>query len=877
MNPDFQAGITVIDRTKRTPDKSPIGHAKIALFEALKASSAPLEVVAHMAESDFETPGMLIGKTTDQLIKKFISTPISSPESIVIEWAPTDQAPLLVIAGSDERGLAYALYEITDRITTRGITDLENVKSLTEQPDNPIRGVDKLIMGPISDEWLFDLEFWEYYLQRLVKNRFNRLVLITGYDTAYLSPPYPFVVEVENYPAVEVLEEFSVPSRESHRNLLRTIGNLCTEYGLEFYLGIWQQRPDWRESQGAVVEGLPNNPGEFTSYCSLGLERLLTEIPEIDGIQLRINYEAGVGGSSYDSGSGIGPTSTTAEEFWYEIIDAINRAAEQRTNELTLDLRAKGLTDGLLEHAFRTGLNITIPTKYWTESTGLPYHMTQMRREELEQLYDLNRMRRYGYSNLLKKPRNFDLLYRLWVVGTNRIFVWGDPDYARRFAKSTQFGDAIGFEVTAPLGLKGRHLVLQESPWSLFADPSLRDYEWEDERYWAWYRLFGLYGYSTETTNDFWERALEQRFGEAASALDSAYRAASKVLPLITAAHLTEHPALQNWAELDTGGALFPEHNVNQKFGNTEYYDGSYQDVEPSDPGLFYGINEFVADYRNDELSNKYTPIQVQEWYRSLACEIRESIKRAKQQIANQTGEFKSTVLDFEMLADLAEYHAEKTMAALALSLYKSDTHNSELILTAFNRLKAAKLNWESLAERGNGTYHGNLVFGLGEESAHAGQWENRLPELTQDLETLHSLIQEEELKENHNIPSLYETFTTNDHDSVVRAYQMDVPDTWEPGSPLPIRVNVGGLVSPERITVHYRTTDQTQGEFETAIMDQSGDQFQFNIPSSYLDESWNIQVYCSVKNAAGTTVIIPGIYDAVAYAPYYVIELSTE
>jgi hypothetical protein len=374
------------------------------------------------------------------------------------------------------------------------------------------------------------------------------------------------------------------------------------------------------------------------------------------------------------------------------------------------------------------GLDGTVPTRCGCEANGLPHHNTEMRRGELGNLDDLNRSRRYSYADMLEKPRSFDVLYRLWVIGTNRVFLWGDPDYARRFSESASFGDSTGFEVLPPLSMKGGHYEIQNS-WPLFEDPDLRHYEYEDERYWAWYLLFGRLGYSTGTDSAVWEREFGARFGDAASDVLEAYRATSKVLPLITAAHLTKHPNNWNWAELDTGGALFVENNHNPRFT-----DVTYATAEPSDPAMFYAIDEFVTDVIAGERAGKYTPVQLAHWYDHLASEARSAIEEAEAAAAETTTEFRATALDVRMLADLATYHADKTRAATALALYE-ETGDVTDLRDAHAYMQGAVDSWAALADRGDGTYHDDLLFAMGPRSAHEGTWADRL-EYSEKLDT---------------------------------------------------------------------------------------------------------------------------------------------
>ena len=88
-----------------------------------------------------------------------------------------------------------------------------------------------------------------------------------------------------------------------------------------------------------------------------------------------------------------------------------------------------------------------ITTKYWMEQMGLPFHPTHINRQNQ---FD----RRHSYADLLRYPQRYKMHWRLWNGGTARVLLWGDPDYARRFAESTHLYDGDGFEVNEPLCTK---------------------------------------------------------------------------------------------------------------------------------------------------------------------------------------------------------------------------------------------------------------------------------------------------------------------------------------------------------------------------------------------------------------------------------------
>ncbi|MCU4974069.1 hypothetical protein OB955_15170 [Halobacteria archaeon AArc-m2/3/4] len=849
--------VVLVDRTNRTETERPLEYAFDELSRSIDGRGGSIDRVGYWTETDAETV-LVVGRTDEQVVDSLLDESVSEPESVVFQWADTGSRTALVVAGSDTRGLVYALLELAERVDDGGLEALDAVENVVETPDNEVRGVDRFVAGPQEDEWFFDDEFWHTFFDRLVRARFNRFVLIVGFDTAYFSPPYPFLVDVPGYPDVRVDETLDV-DRDTHRERLRRIGDLCHRYGLEFVFATWQQRP-WRDDDESLVHGLPADEAAYAEYCATGIRTIVEEFPVLDGVQLRVNFESGVGDRS------------TAQTFWRELVEGIAAAADGRTEPLELDLRAKGLTDEMIRHAQETGIELTVSTKYWCESTGLPYHLTQMRRGELENLDDMNRHRRYSYSNLLEKPRTYDVLYRLWAAGTNRLFLWGDPDYARRFSHSTDLGDSRGFEVVTPLCLKGGRFFVQRDRgggWPLFDDSDLRHYEWEDDRYWAWYLLFGRLGYSRDTDPDVWERAFRARFDDAATDVLAAYRAASKVLPLLTAAHLTRHPMLINWAELDTGGALFGEHNHNSALG-----DVTYASAEPSDPGLFYAIDEYVTDVIAEELSHKYTPLQIARWLERFAQRATEAIDRAAETLEAPSAEFTATALDVRMIADLATYHASKTRAATALCHYEA-TDRTQSVQDAEVYMRRAVDAWESLAERGDGTYHDDLVFALGEDSADCGTWADRVEELNADLDELETMRTEANASRIDRPAGVVPELDSDSSVSPARPrIELDVPTTCRAGTELPVDVRTDEFDEFDGMTLYYRRTNQAVGAFQSVEMNRTAWGYHATIPAEEVTSEWDMLVYVATVDD-GNTVLVPGLYHPDRPAPYRIVDVQ--
>src|SRR6185369_16486985 len=340
----------------------------------------------------------------------------------------------------------------------------------------------------LERDWYFSRDFWNSYFELLAKSRFNQFTLIFGHQSAYFAPPFPFMIDVPGY---ERLKTPDYTDEDRRRNLanLRMITDLAKQWGLRFVMGIWQEHAYTYGK--SMVEGLSYK--DLVDYCPKALAILLKECPGIQGLQLRMNQEAGI-----------------MEEDQNQFFSGMAKAIGSAGRPITVDFRAKGLTPETIASAQSFGIRPIVSTKYWREHMGLPFHETVIDPADRRRLEH-----RYGYWDLLPHDRTFDVSYQFWTFGSQKILLWGSLDYARQFAESTHLGDAIGFEVFAPLSQRG----FGNRPggnWRLFADRKMEYYRWEFERYWAFYLSLGLAGYAAEGSQPILDGEFQKRFGSAA-------------------------------------------------------------------------------------------------------------------------------------------------------------------------------------------------------------------------------------------------------------------------------------------------------------------------------------------------------------------------
>lgn len=639
----------------------------------------------------------------------------TAPESFAILKTERTEQQSISVVGHDDVGLAYGIFELLGQLQSQpGARLWHRVSAVSRAPRVAVRSVCILLYNrDLEKEWLYSRDHWNSYFELLARSRFNHFTLITGHHTSYLTPPFPFMLDVPGYDHLRV-PPFSDQERRQNLEMLQMVSTLASEWGIKFVLGIWQQQALHKDPKAGgyllytryqqelhrfghgdnMVEGLTYD--DLFDYCPKALRLLLQQCPNIGGVQFRMNWESGIGEDEQAT-------------FYRGIFDAIANCGRP----MWVDLRAKGLAGETIYAANEMGLDPVVSTKFWREHMGLPYHATENNSWDIGREY-----RRYGYWDLLHQDRPYKVLYRLWF-GSQKIFLWGDLGYVDRFAESCQLGAGLGFEVCAPLSEKGFHNWPGGS-WHVIANRDLEHYQWEFQRYWAFYLAFGLGGYCRDVTQPIFEAEFVRRFGQtAAPEIRRAYEAASRVLPLVTAFHGPSSNDLVYWPEMDVGGL-------------TEAYIGT----SAGDPGRFYTIYEYVAEYLEGTVSAKLTPLEVAARFVHLATRVRAALSRAADRVTSPESnlEWRLTRIDLESLAALGGYHGARILSALRFELFRK-TGDRASLRDAIRYAKEALRRWQRIVELTDGVYYDHMVFN--EPPNQIGHWKDLLPFLAHDVARL--------------------------------------------------------------------------------------------------------------------------------------------
>lgn len=795
----------------------PVAWAVRQLSRALQDRGERVEFRSERAEGKAIVLGLprVSPRITAMLQGAGVECP-NAPESLVIHRC--DPGTLLV-AGSDERGLVYGLTEVarTIELTEAGPDLLDSISDAVETPELSWRSMQLFLCNEkLEQEWLYREEFWDKYLGQLARCRYNNFSLTFAHQTSYLAPPYPFLVALPEFPQVRT-PGYREEQKQANLETLRMISGLAQERGLHFTLAVWSQHAF--QYGEPMVEGL--DLGILADCNAAGLGRVLEACPAIDGVQFRMNIESGI-----DEDQQVG-----FYEKQFRAIAACGRP-------IRLDLRAKGLTDETIGRALAMVPDTVVSTKFWCEHLGMPYAMPAI------QQFDVNHYRRYGTWDLLKKPRAFPLIHRLWSAGTQRVLLWGDPEWVRRFVETCHFG-GDGFEVMAPLTNKG--MGNEPGTWRVLEDRSYQPFDDEYERYWMFYLLFGRLGYSSRADSAVWRRELAARFGQAADPIGRAYSAAGQISGLLTTLLQWSASLWRFWPETFAGRSLEED-----------------AAVEPSDPTQFYGVSEYVEDALAGELRGKWTPFQIASHLRELAAETLAAISEAEAtDSVPDRAEFRGTLLDLRIHALLAAYHAERLAAGAHFAFYKK-TGEFGRLCDARTRLEEARRHWTEIIRLTDGVYHDDLVFGHTGQDLR-GHWNDRSAVADQDLARLQGLI------DNHPQEASTRVCRRQLGERVLERprVEYELPESIRSGEALPLRVSVHSREPARAARCYYRVANQSL-PFEVmdlALSPQA--RYEGVISAETVSASWDLMVFFEVVDRQGEAFRYPDWRDR---APYHVV-----
>ena len=802
-----------------------------------------------------------------QLLKDVKVNFPSISEALGLIPIKVDDKKVLLACGYDVRGLVYALLELTDRVkySSNPLDSLIIQKPIVEQPANTIRSINRLFVSEIEDKpWFYDREMWKQYLTMLATQRFNRfsLGLGIGYDflqnvtDAYFLFAYPFFLSVPGYN----VRVHQLPDSERDKNLemLKFISDQTAARGIQFQLGIWMHGYKWMDSPNAnyTIEGL--TPETHGPYCRDALRKLLKVCPSISGITFRIHGESGVKEGSYN--------------FWKTVFDGVAFCGRK----VEIDMHSKGITQEIIDIALATGMPVKVSPKFWAEHLGLPYHQADIRAFEIpkpdqkaEGLLNLSAgsrsFTRYGYADLLKENRRYGVLHRIWP-GTQRLLLWGNPEFSAAYSKAFSFCGSVGVELMEPLSFKGRRGSGIAGGRCAYLDESLKP-KWDWEKYLYSYRVFGRLTYNPDTKADVWQRYLVKQFGPGAEEVELAMANAFPILPIVLTAHGVSAANNLYWPEIYTNLSIADPDNKNPFFDTPS--PKVFGNVSPMDPQLFMRINDFADELLKGERSGKYTPVEYAQWIEDFAGAADKYLTAAKAKSkGKQNPDFQRICIDVAIAAGLGRFFGAKFRAGILFGIFKQSGDRTALELSVKTYHKARNF-WIELSDIAKDVYKHDIT--VGGEDVVRGHWLDRLPAIDEDIDFMRKILGQTPtgtVSQPDNVRlAIQEAMGRPKRDSA--ACHHDKPDHFKDSKPMDLDISVEKAIGS--VKLYYRHVNQGD-RFKTVEMKQTGKSFRAVIPSDYTSTQYPLQYYFELREKPDNVWLYPGLSANLMQQPYFIV-----
>jgi len=836
---------------------APVNRALEKLEAALAPHGVKLNVIAELRHAK----GFLIVAATPQslLSQGFPTASMdwAAPDCLRLVPGEMGGHPALLVSAMDARGFVYGLHELAERIEFGGPVALHRKDLIEETSPNRVRSMARAFLSEIEDKaWFYDRQGWREYLDMLVAARFNRFnfALGFGYDFPkgvtgdYLHFPYPYLVEVPGH-HVTITPALAAGERQKNLDTLKFIAREAGARGLDFQLGLWTHAWQWTDSPRSdhVIGGL--SPGgqpdwaQGAAYSRDALAILLKECPQITGITLRVHGESGVPEGTYP--------------FWQTLFEAIAKCGRK----IEIEMHAKGINQIMIDMAVKTGQPVKVGPKYSAEHQSLGYHQADIRELEIptpgrmeQGVFNVSngerRFTRYGYADLYQEGRSFDILYRLWP-GTQRHLLSADPALAAALGRSANFCGAAGLEICEPLTFKGREGSGHPGGRNAYAGAdSAKDWRKFAESYRLWGRLL----YNPEATPESWRRSLSRQFGSGAGAAERALASASRVLPLLTSAHLPSASNHSLWYEMYANQPIVPGSAYVPYTDTPE--PRVFSHVSPLDPQLFSTIAEHAADLLAGRANAKYSPAEVAAWLEALSDDSGRALAELG---APKDARTQRLVDDVEIQRGIAGFFAAKLRSGIYFTLWqqgKSRQAGEQALAT----YRSAQDAWARMAERAKTVYVADVSYG--DIPQRRGHWSDRLAAIDADIAAMQSAIAAQPGGDSA-VPAGV-AMPPPRPSSEVRHL---ATDHFRPGSDLPVVLTAGGGVSAQ---LFYRHVNQGE-RWRSMPMSQEGDTLRAAIPGAYTNSPYPLQYYFVLQNGAQAW-FHPGFNASLSNQPYFAV-----
>lgn len=568
----------------------------------------------------------------------------------------------------------------------------------------------------VDDMW--DWVFWKAFLDNMIRNRYNVLTL-------WVNHPYPTLVKLEKYPGINY-DDVYAPKVEFDMNAdrhgdttdfldpegMRLVKEISIDGKIAFWQRVFNYAEDHRidihvfhwniytfgaEGKHDITDSGTNEKTiAYFRYC---IAQLLKTYPQIDGIGVSA-------GEHFDT-----PREGREEWLWQTygqgIMDYHKTNPDRSINFIFRSLLSNA--EDILE-AFKNYKAGPFHTDH-KYARARAHSTTTSPYLDVEYREGLEKIKVPCWLNL----RNDDLF----------VLRWGDPDYVREFwanAPRDMMRHEAGFFMGPDGFVQGREFVYKNKSSSLSG-------QLETDKHWYRFMMFGRLAYDLTLTRDYFEARLKQRFPQAdATLLYDTFKASSGIVPQVNRFFFRINDR-----------HFSPEACVSSEGFLT--VDNSFFEHPPLGGSGILSVQEYAAAVRADEPFDGITPMDVADSLDGYAMQALEGAEALRKQ-APGNEELLSVLTDFEAMAYLGGYYADKIRGAAELAVYRQDPSLKQAHEQAIQHLSNAVSEWEAYAKVATSQYTPQLF-----SRSHYMDWWKILEEVKKELQTVKNETPSEEKK----------------------------------------------------------------------------------------------------------------------------------
>jgi hypothetical protein len=353
---------------------------------------------------------------------------------------------------------------------------------------------------------------------------------------------------------------------------------------------------------------------------------------------------------------------------------------------------------------------------------------------------------------------------------------------------------------------------------------------------------------------------LNKNFGPAWPGVEGALAYASRILPIITTAHLPSAANNNYWPEMYSNQSMidgehprsYSDTPAPKVFGN----------VSPLDPQLFSRINDFADQLLKGEASGKYSPIEVAQWIEGYAALAMKRLTQA-QMGATDRPEWRRIAEDVRIEAGLGKFFGAKFRSGVLYRIYER-TGDVRAFEEALKTYRAARDTWAEFANRAKGVYVADIT--VGELPQLRGHWMDRLAAIDADIALMEKQVGRAKSAEFSGVEAAIEaalgrpvrTALTCEHRPAAK---------FRPGQPLAIELTAKGA---KAVRMYYRHVTQAE-RWQSVEMQVRGGRYYAAIAGSYTDSVYPLEYYFEVKHGESAG-LYPGFREDLTGQPYFVV-----